>query len=438
MNQKEQDRENARRVVRRIWKKGIRTTSFKDPRTSEFASAALSELVALREDAEGVFEEVLEGADFAANQLAVEDTHGLMELVQNADDQGASKIRLGVRQRSGRSQLVVAHNGNPITVSDVVAMCFAFLSTKRDDPKMTGKFGIGLKTLSRLADRFEVHCNPYHFAIAGNKIEMVRRPRRSKFYDPHSTDTLFVLPLKNEDLVPRVRQWGESWCAGNMLFLNHLHELSWVYPRSGKVGVARRLTKTKAGTNIPWKTPRGMLSIRRTRLTNRAQGQHWVRYDAEIPVPKRLSRAFKATGATTTVSVAVPSKVETNVLYAGLPTKIPLELPFVVGAAFDPNTARTQIQQDKWNQWLWKQISGLVATLALHLLEEAPTKAWQLIPSSDETSVPADSWVENQIQMLRTVVCGTVRRKGLITTMEGPRKLARASYEEEVLPKSTA
>ena len=368
-------KQEARRVVREIWKNGIRAASFEDPRTPEFANAALNELVALREEAAGLFEEVLEGADLAANQLAVEDTHGLTELVQNADDQGASKIRFGVRRRSGRSQLVVVHNGDPITVSDVVAMCFAFLSTKREDPKMTGKFGIGLKTLSRLADRFEVHCSPYHFAIAGNRFEIVRRPRKSKFYDPHSTETLFVLPLKNEDSVFQIREWVESWYAGNMLFLNRLRELSWVYPDSGKVGVARRLAETRADTSIPWKTRRGTLTIKQTRLNNRAQEQNWVRYDAEIPVPKRLGRAFKATGATTTVSVAVPGKAETNVLYAGLPTKIPLELPYVVGAAFDPNTARTHIQQDKWNQWLWKQISSMVTTLALHLLEEAPTKA---------------------------------------------------------------
>ena len=428
----DQERE-ARSVVQEIWKNGIRTTSFSDPRTREFANAALNELVALREDSGGLFEEVLEGADFAASQLAIEETHGLVELVQNADDQGASKIRFGVRRRSGRSQLVVAHNGDPITASDAVAMCFAFLSTKRDDPKMTGKFGIGLKTLSRLADRFEVHCSPYHFAISGNRIEIVRRPRLSKFYDPNSSDTLFVLPLSNEDLVPQIKEWVKSWHARNMLFLNNLRELSWVYPASGKVGVACRLTESGTGSRISWKTPRGLLGIKRTRLTNRAHGQHWVRYDVEVPVPKRLSRAFKATGATTTVSVAVPTIPETNVLHAGLPTKIPLKLPYAIGAAFDPNTARTQIQQGKWNQWLWKQISGLLATLALHLLDESPANAWQLIPSSDEASVDTDHWVEEQIEDLRIVVCRAVRRKGRIGTEQGRRRLTSLCYEEAVL-----
>ena len=205
MTEQEQDQEQARRVVREIWKIGIGSNSFEDPRTPEFAKAALSELVRLREDTPGIFEDVLEGADLGANQLAVEDTHGLMELVQNADDQRASWIRFGVRRRSGRSQLVVVHDGDPIRVNDVLAMCFAFVSTKRDHPRMKGKFGIGLKTLSRLADRFEVHCGPYHFAIVGSKFQIIRKTRIARFYDPQSTDTLLVLPLKDEALMPQIK-----------------------------------------------------------------------------------------------------------------------------------------------------------------------------------------------------------------------------------------
>ena len=218
-----------------------------------------------------------------------------------------------------------------------------------------------------------------------------------------------------------------------MLFLSHLRELSWVYSHSGKVGVARRLTERKTGTSIPWRTSHRMLSIKETKLHDRAQDQHWIRYDAEVPVPKKLARAFKATGETTTVSVAVPSKAGTNVLYAGLPTKLSLDLPYIIGAAFDPNTARTQIQQDNWNEWLWKQTSGLVTTLVLHLLKEAPTKAWQLIPASDETSVAGDSWVEERIEDLATVVWEAVRKKGEIITEDIAPKLSKVSYEDKAL-----
>ena len=213
------EREQASRMVGEIWDGGIRSTSFEDPRTPEFAKAALSELVELLENGvPGLLQEALEGADLSANQLAVDDTHGLMELVQNADDQRASRLRFGVRRKSSRLELLAAHDGNPVTVSDIAAMCVAFVSTKRDDAGKTGKFGIGLKTLSRLADRFEVHCSPYHFEIAGSKIRMIARPRRTEFYDPKSTDTMFVLPLREKGCHPGLDSGSipavqETWCS---------------------------------------------------------------------------------------------------------------------------------------------------------------------------------------------------------------------------------
>ena len=427
------EKDQARRVVRGMWNNGIRSTSFKDPRTPDFAKAALSELVELQEnEVPRLLEEALEGAGFSANQLAVEDMHGLMELVQNADDQCASRLSFGVRLRSGRWQLLAAHDGDPITVRDVAAMCFAFVSTKRDDPSMTGKFGIGLKTLSRLADRFEVHCSPYHFAIAGNRIETISRPRRTKFYDPQSADTLFVLPLKDEELAPRAKQWVESRNGGDLLFLNHLRELSWVHLPSGKAGTVRRLTARKP-TTIPCRTRSGILSVRKTELRDRSEGLNWMRYDAEVSVPKKLGRAFKATADTTTVSVAVPSKADANVLYAGLPTKMSLVLPYVIGAAFDPNTSRTQIQQSAWNDWLCKRLSELIAALAVHLLEVEPATAWSLIPTREETDVPTDRWVEKRIEDMATTIQNAVVKKGRITTGDSTAKLQQVSYECEAL-----
>ena len=428
------ERERASQIVRDIWEGGIRSTSFEDPRTPEFAKAALSELVALfDEGVPGLLQEALEGADLSANQLAVDDTHGLMELVQNANDQRASRLRFGLRRKSSRLDLLAAHDGDPITVRDVAAMCVAFVSTKRDDPGMTGKFGIGLKTLSRLADRFEVHCNPYHFEIAGSKIRILPRPRKTKFYDPKSTDTLFLLPLREKELLPRIRQWVDSRSAADLVFLPHLRELSWIHLPSGKVGTVRRLTKRKTGKTILWRRSGKTLNIRKTELRDRAGGLDWIRYDSEVPVPKKLKRAFKATGDTTTVSVAVPSKAQTNVLYSGLPTKIHLALSYAIGAAFDPNTARTQIQQSQWNEWLWRVVSGLVTTLTMSLLEEEPSTAWRMILASDETSVPMDRWVEEQVEALASVIWKEVHNRGQISVNDRLNELQQVSYECEAL-----
>ena len=238
------DESQAREVVRYIWENGIASSSFEDPRTPSFAKAALSELVELRDATPGIFEEALRGADLGANQLAVEDTHGLMEVIQNADDQGATQIALGIRHRSGQPQLAIVHNGTPIRIQDVLAMCFAFVSTKRDDPSLIGKFGVGLKTLSRLADRFEIHCKPYHFEISGSRVKEIPATRINSYYDPQTDDTLLVLPLRNDTLEPLVKQWAQSWQAHAMLFLRHLRSFSWIDTARSKTVFTRRLICT--------------------------------------------------------------------------------------------------------------------------------------------------------------------------------------------------
>ena len=423
----------AREVVRSIWKGGLRSAEFDDPRTPEFASDALDELSELREETAGILEEALEGADLGASQLAVEDTHGLMELIQNADDQRASQIRFGIRSRMGRSQLVVVHNGTPIKIHDILAMCLAFVSTKRGDASTTGKFGIGLKTLYRLTDRIEVHCNPYHFAIVGNRIKKIPATRIKSFYSPQSADTLLVLPLKDEDLVPRVKEWAQAWEAHHMMFLRYLRRFAWVSIPSGRAAFSRRLNERNTEVSIPLWTGNKFVHVKASQLSDLSRKRQWMRYDVDFPVPKKLKRAFKETGESTTVSVAVPSSAAANVLYAGLPTKIGIDLPYAVGAAFDPNTARDQIQQDEWNKWLWKRVSALVTTVAIYLLEQSPSQAWKLVPTANDTSVAKDNWVEERMEELRATVCNAVQSRGRVLIGEEEVRLSQISYESEDL-----
>ena len=120
-------------------------------------------------------------------------------------------------------------------------------------------------------------------------------------------------------------------------------------------------------------------------------------------------------------------------MYAGLPTKVSLALPYVISAAFDPNTARTQIQQSEWNEWLWEAVSGLVTTLALHLIEEEPAAAWCMIPTSDETLVPMDRWIQERIEGLAVAVQNAVSDRGRVAIGDSVVKLQRISYECEAL-----
>jgi hypothetical protein len=140
-------------AARTLWKLGLDVGAVADPLTRDFAEGALQELEQLQEGTPGVLRQVLEGAQISAEQLNVEAFHGLIEVVQNADDLGASEVSVAVRKTGGRQTLLAVHNGKRVRLDHVLAMALAFVSTKRDDPSSKGRFGIGLKTLGRLGPR---------------------------------------------------------------------------------------------------------------------------------------------------------------------------------------------------------------------------------------------------------------------------------------------
>jgi hypothetical protein len=58
----------------------------------------------------------------------------VVEVVQNADDAGATELKLAIRRRGDGRDLLSVHDGDPVHLQDLVAMGLAFVSTKVDDP----------------------------------------------------------------------------------------------------------------------------------------------------------------------------------------------------------------------------------------------------------------------------------------------------------------
>lgn len=427
-------RKIAREAARMLWEKGVSADVPIDPRTPEFADAALAELQLLRDSTPGILKDVLDGAEIGAGQLDVDPMHGLAELVQNADDLGATEIIMSVRSRGAKRDLVAVHNGRPVCLRDVLAMTMAFVSTKRNDPLSTGKFGIGLKTLSRIADSMEVSCTPYHFRVAGNRINAKNRPRPiPNFYNTASKLTLIVLPLREPRFALEAKQWAHSWTPAKMLFLQSVTSLSWVDIDEGRTVFKHKLSKKKINDTPPWRRQGKNVATRALTMRDRRHNLNWTRYDAIVPIPKKIKRAFKATGTEVMISVALPDQTSQNLLYAGLPTNILMGIPFSINAPFDLNTVRTEIQKGHWNDWLWKRISEFVAELLIHLLENNPTVAWYFNPIQDELNVEGDSSVTDWLKDMHGFINNTMRRRGVVNVQDVKTSLNQLSYEVSTL-----
>ena len=392
-----------RDAVSLLWRKWRDRPQIDDPRDERFARGALDEIIDRLSQSSDIDKEIREFSEAAAEQVT---TPGrtIFEILQNADDLGATRLKLGLRRRS-KADLLAVHNGKPVEVADVIAMTLAFLSLKRQDSRAKGRFGIGLKTLNQIGSRLSVHCPPYHFAIEkGALSKIVAEPQIKGIYDATGDETLLKVTLDREYDAENVQAWAKGIDASHLLFLDSLHELSLVDTRSSEVLHAAQLhadraksvdLEFRAGFRLPGES---------TKFTDaRKRSRAWTRYNADYPVPQDQQRAHKATGQVTSLAIAISERSEKGFLSAGLPLDLDYSLPISLNAQFDPDLSRRGIRQKSWNQWLFNRLAELTSAVAQHRFKSAPRTGWSAVPLQSENQTGSD-WTNTRISELTNAV----------------------------------
>ena len=94
-------------------------------------------------------------------QLYSERTHFIFELIQNAEDAGATDLTFTLFA----DRLEVRHDGRDFTVADVRAICGVGQGTKTADLTQIGEFGIGFKAVYAYTDSPRIHSGAENFRI---------------------------------------------------------------------------------------------------------------------------------------------------------------------------------------------------------------------------------------------------------------------------------
>lgn len=99
-----------------------------------------------------------------AEDLNSKESHFILELVQNADD---NHYKVGVAPSLSfmleGNRLVVVNNEVGFTDENVKALCSAGESSKKNKSGYIGEKGIGFKSVFKVTDAPEIHSNGYHF-----------------------------------------------------------------------------------------------------------------------------------------------------------------------------------------------------------------------------------------------------------------------------------
>lgn len=418
-------RELARLTARKILSRDKHELPL-DPRNPVFASEYISECDRLLANTPLLVQEAIESAGHAAEGANVDPYQGIVEVLQNAEDRRAKKVSLMLRDGSSGKQMLIVHDGLPVEYEHVLAMMLPFVSTKRDDADLRGRFGIGLKTLRRICTDIQVHGAPYHFG-SGTGVSIVERPAEGAivdFYDP-VTDTLLVLDLDDDFDPLEFEGWFEEWTEDGLIFLDHIRCFE-LRHRDGHISA--RSTKASAWIDLP--TADGELTKLQRRTVTAGDRRYRI-HRGFLQVPDGQTRFHKRTSNTTSISVATAGVEENAGIFIGLRTRIPTALPFAIDGQFDPISSREGIQDNKWNAWLVKQVGIVLAHAASNELLERPKLAWSLIPGESE-GVAGESWPTEALAEafdLARQRFAELARLG----PDGTRTLSEVAYEEQVL-----
>jgi len=356
------------------------------PADDESADLAIGRLAELLKDLPPKIRAGLVGAGESAAQLSSDRFQGLAEIIQNADDLGATEVQFRLQSRSDGNELIATHNGRPVTLPDVMGLAIPWLSLKTDDSRATGRFGIGLMTLRALSDELYVHCGHMHFRLEALTItpQASRRPP-SDMGD--GTSTMLAVPLAAGAVdVEQLTKWFNDWDHGSLLFLSHVASVT-LSDGDGTELVRLELRRSPArhveGAGVT------------VEVVSASDHRVWAVYRFELEVPVEQHRFRKAQDRTTPLAIAFCRQgSDRGWVHAGLPLR-PLPVPFRMSAQFDPLANRRDLADLRWNAMLLEALGRLWASAALEEFKTTCGFAWLIVPDPSASAEPA--WLGGQL-----------------------------------------
>uniref|UniRef100_A0A7V4G6H8 Sacsin/Nov domain-containing protein n=1 Tax=Desulfobacca acetoxidans TaxID=60893 RepID=A0A7V4G6H8_9BACT len=310
-------------------------------------------------------------------RLYSDKTHFIYELLQNAEDAGATRVSFFLSS----GDLKMKHDGRLFNEQDVRGVCGVGEGTKAEDLTQIGKFGIGFKSVYAYTLTPEIHSGDEHF-----RIEHYVRPFAADPLEPGSNwTTLFILPFDRndsgaeeafKDIAARLINLG----VRTLLFLRNIKQIEWAIS-GGPTGCYLRETQP--------------IAEKSRRVTVIGQKNHeeeeeeWLIFDQPLRLPDgdgevRVEIAFRLF-PTEEGNGKTIKKIKDSPLVVFFPTEKETRLGFLLQGPFRTTLARDNIpKEDDWNQKLLQTAADLLSHtlpclrdlgyLTVSLLEALPIK----------------------------------------------------------------
>lgn len=310
----------------------------------------------------------------------------ILELLQNADDAGLSGQAVNVHFRVVGDYLIVSHNGQHFSATDVEKICDYAQQTytdKSSDSEKTGYKGIGFKAIFSISDYVAIFSGGYTFRFDKNYFgdNASRSPwpiipiwTESSELDPGIQSYInpdrvnFIVKLNRAALKPIQEDLATlAKTPRIILFLRHVRKITITIDRARQREIEMQVGEGRIKTLIV----DGVVDSRWYVLGVEVEVSEDIRKElatlSSRVCPQKLKEAqhtrLRFAAKINEKGELLPSTE--SPLYTYLPTRTYYRLPFIVNADFSLNPERTALHNNPWNAFLLKQIgSSLIGCLS--------------------------------------------------------------------------
>jgi hypothetical protein len=294
--------------------------------------------------------------------LYPDSVHFIYELLQNAEDTGATAVTFSLSD----SSLVFEHDGRPFNEADIAAITDIADGTKADDEDTIGRFGIGFKAVFAYTETPRIWSGEFAFEI---KDLVLPSELSARAETQDLTRFEFPFDHKKKDTSSAFTEIAsrlEALTETTLLFLSNIRSISWQVAGK-KAGVLTLVDHSEHHIETQKKSgERTVSSSNFLRFVSPVEGLSkqnvavafvlepvpgWKRFDAGQALREQFSIAAASPGC---VAVFFPARKETSGL------RFHLHAPFV------PELSRASIKDTSANTPLFEQL----ARESVHALHE--------------------------------------------------------------------